>query len=238
MHKKCWICNGNANSREHRIKKSILKNIYKDVSQKQPIFHRRDCERKRPIGSFNSKAFKFEPFICNDCNNRLTQKADRAWEKLSHFILQNWGIIKSTNVIDLVDVFGENFKENFLQVQLYFAKFLGCKIVESGRDSHLTSLSYSILNETENGNLYISFRPCQNTFSENYSATSDIDAYRIESREIYMHMFCTFGCFSVDIIYSESVEGIELNGAQLPSEIHSEIELARVDYPQNTNRIN
>ena len=51
-------------------------------------------------------------------------------------------------------------------------------------------------------------------------------------------MFCTFGCFSVDIIYSESVEGIELNGAQLPSEIHSEIELARVDYPQNTNRIN
>jgi len=230
--KKCWICNANANSREHRIKKSVLKNIYKDVSSKKPIFHRRDSEKKRPIGGFKSKAFKFEPFICNACNNKRTQKADRAWEKLSHFILQNWGIIKGTNAIYLADVFGENFEENFLQLQLYFAKLLGCKIVESGIESHLVSLSYSILNETENSNLYISFRHCQNSFSENYSVVSDLQVGRIGTREVYMHMFCTFGCFSVDIIYSESVGEIELNGALLPSEIHSKIELTKIDYPQ------
>jgi hypothetical protein len=229
--KKCWICNGKANSREHRIKKSVLKKIYEDVSQQTPIFHRRNNEKKRPIGSLDSKAFQFEPFICNNCNNKRTQKSDRTWEKMSQFILQNWGIIKSNNVINLVDVFGENFEENFLQVQLYFAKILGCKIKESGIDSHLESLSYSIQNESENSNLYISFSHCHNTFSDNYSAISDIRVGRIENREVFMHMFCTFSCFSVDIIYSESVDEIELNGAQLPSEINSFITLKQLDYP-------
>lgn len=229
---KCWICRTEATSGEHHIKKSDLKMLYPSVCQKRPIYHIRNGILKKEIGSIRSKSFMFDSLICSECNNARTQDYDKAWEKLSKYLYQNWIIIKINGFIDLYDVFGDNYIVNMLFVQLYFAKIFGCKIKESSSPIDLELFSKSILNAKEHPYLYISIRDSVEIKKGNRAVLSDIEIYTGNEKIIYAHLFYTVGSVTVDMIYCPDTSMIDLNGAEKPSVMKKILNLSRLNYDQ------
>jgi hypothetical protein len=80
----CWICNRNeANSGEHKTKRSDLLAVLGEPTQKEP-FYLHDLERpNRPVKSLDAKLLKAAIRICAECNSARTQPHDRAWERMS-----------------------------------------------------------------------------------------------------------------------------------------------------------
>jgi len=231
---KCWICKSNvANSGEHIIKKSDLKSLYPCTNQNNPIYKRRDGVNAKPIGSINSNSFKYKKVICTKCNNSVTQAHDNAWKVLSEYLQSNWQDIKKINGFLLSDIFTLEYKISMIHIQLYLIKLLGCKISESGKDFGLESFSSAILNTTEHPNVYISFRDSENTNANDYSASSNYEVYSDEGNIQYIHWFLTIGSFSVDVIYANNIEDIDLNGAKKPNEINDFVSLSKLNYNQN-----
>ncbi len=229
---KCWICGNEANSGEHHIKKSDLKLLYPSASQKSPIYSRRNGVLKNKIGSIKSKSFMFDSLICKECNNAKTQDYDRAWETLSNYLHENWMKVKEKGFINLYDIFGNDYMNSMILVQLFFTKIFGCKISESSAPILLNSFSESILNKQEHPNLYISIRDSEITAKGNYSAVSDIEIYTKNEKIIYAHLFYTVGNVTVDILYCLDMNILDLNGAKVPSSMKNILNLSSLNYDQ------
>jgi hypothetical protein len=60
------------------IKRSDLKALFEDVSEKNPIFLHTEEARNIPIFSFDDSRLKSRAWICSRCNNQMTQGHDRA----------------------------------------------------------------------------------------------------------------------------------------------------------------
>lgn len=234
---KCWICDGYATSGEHRIKKSDLKLLYPIVNKENPIFHRRNGDVKNPIISVKSARFTFNGLICEKCNNETTQDYDTTWEKLSHYLHQNWSTIKTSGEFDLSNVFPDDFKSNMILVHLYFVKIFGCKTKEASAPIDLRIFSESIVNKKENPYLYISLRDSENKYKGNYSSISDIEIYKNDDSIIYAHLFYTIGNITVDMIFSREESSINFNGALIPSAMNKVIQLSKLNYSQEYSRL-
>lgn len=233
---KCWICETNeANSGEHNIKKSDLKTLYPEISQKTPVLKRSNGVISRPIGSTKSDSFKYQKVICEYCNNSRTQPFDEGWETLSDHLSKNWGEISAQNRFKVNAIFPCNPQSNMIKVQLFFIKLLGCAIKESSNNNFDTkTLSEALINSVEHENVYISFRSSDKSSKGNYAANSDVQMSIGCNEEInYLHWFYIVGSFAVDVIYTENPEGIDLNGAQKPSQIGEFITLSQLNYDQS-----
>lgn len=121
--KKCWICGGDANSGEHRVKKSDLRLVLGPISQKDPVFLNGGMQKNRRIGGLDNDHLKFAKSLCEGCNNSRTQSADLAWERLSSAISVDGIDAESANAL-LAD-------QRFMQeVHKYFMKHMGCVLAE------------------------------------------------------------------------------------------------------------
>lgn len=219
-HSKCWICGVDSNSREHKIKQSDLKHLYPAVSQTKPVLHRTNGIRKRPIGSHKADGLKYPKSICAICNGALTQPYDYAWETLSDFLFTHSKKIHNNNVVDLVDVYSLDLQENIKNVQLFFAKLFGCKLIESEFDFDLSEIGNAIRTNTEIPPLYLKLRRSDNGKSESYSAVSNIEVRKSASGELeYIHFFYTVGTFSIDILYCTVPNEFDLKDYFLPSTV-------------------
>jgi hypothetical protein len=74
---KCWICGSEANSGEHVIKASDLKDVFGNITQKNPIYTHTRLRKNQPIRGIKSDTLKYSARICARCNNELTQPHDR-----------------------------------------------------------------------------------------------------------------------------------------------------------------
>ena len=230
---KCWICGANANSGEHKIKKSDLKQQYSQINPKKPIFHRVNGVEKRPIGSFKAEAFKYQKSTCATCNGALTQPYDYAWERLSNFLYTNAKKYQHNNVVDLKDVYEIDLYENIKGVQLFFAKQFGCKIIESEFDFDLSEIRNAVCKNLEIPLLYLKLRRSDNGKSVTYNAVSDIEVCKLASGELkYIHFFYTIGTFSVDILYCADSKGVNLKGYFVPSGVGKQLNLGQANYIQ------
>jgi len=233
---KCWICGVNeADSGEHSIKKTDLKSLYPSVSQASPIYHRRNGEGKRPLGSIKAKGFKYENVICGDCNNTKTQPFDNDWEKLSKYLTDNWLKVKHRKGFKICSAFPNHTGIEMINVQLFFVKLLGCKIVESKAPIDLLSFSKAILEKKEHSDIYISFRDSEKNGKGNYSANSDIELDKDNENIIYAHWFYIIGDIAIDVIFSPQAAEIDLNGALKPSMMECFIPLSHLNYDQEYN---
>lgn len=227
---KCWICNELADSGEHKIKKSDLKNCMSDsVSQKNPIYHRRNGNIKRPIGSLNSNAFKYNKSICANCNGTLTQPYDYSWSQLSNYISNKK--LNSNSEVDLNLVFHSNVGKNLVNIQLFFAKQFGCKVIESRLwvEFDLTETAEVIKNGNSHPNIYLKVRQSNNGKTDRYCAVSDIEILRTKEGDIrYVHFFYTIGKYTVDVLYSENTENLVLDGYIQPNNLQTFIPICEV----------
>jgi len=231
---KCWICGDIADSGEHMIKQSDLKQIFPETSQKHPIYTQKNGElQKQKIGGLKSDKFHFATKICKECNGNLSHNFDEAWRILSKYIHDNWKRISIDGKINLVKVFGLTYKKDMLFVQLYFGKIFTTKLLGSGVELSLSAFSEALLNSIEIENFYINFR--YSNKPPNYVASSDVQVCTEKGKDkiIYIQHFCTIGEISIDMIYSKDIEGLNLYGALKPSQFTDTIKLAQLNYNQN-----
>ena len=132
----CWICNIYANSREHKIKRSDLVRIFGDGSD----FREAELNYRKHDGSIvvlqgpNSKHLKFDKVLCEKCNNERTQSFDIAYDSFIEYVDSNHELILGTRQIDFQKVYRNNWEESQLDLFRYFAKALGCRIADIGRE--------------------------------------------------------------------------------------------------------
>ena len=199
----CWICGNTANSGEHMIKASDLRLFFPSLSQKNPILHQTDNGKiTKKIGTAKSKYLHYSAKICTHCNNVKTSDHDKSWAVLSTFLYKNPGLKE----LSFTDVWGEAYKQNMLNVHLYFVKLLGCAIKSfqtknSSIPLKLEYLAESILKGIGNRNILLSFH---NTEHQKYTALSDlcIEFHPRTGNIIYCCFFYIIGPYAIKIAYA------------------------------------
>jgi hypothetical protein len=228
----CWICNAQANSGEHRIKKSDLKlSMSGQPSQSSPIFHRSNGEKKRPIGSLKAEALKFNKSICVNCNGSLSQPYDYSWDTLSTYL--STVSFNTGEELELSQVFGSDTDANLINVHLFFAKIFGCSVVESGLSLDLDMLGECIKTNMYCPHLYLKIRNSENGKTDSYCALSDIQVSRDESGKFrYAHIYYTVGKYTIDIVYSDNTEDLDLVEFFQPNSTLQKITIGAAEYKQ------
>ena len=199
----CWICGNIANSGEHMIKASDLRLFFPDLSQKNPIIHKTDNGKvSKEIGTAKSKYLHYSSKICVHCNNVTTSKHDKSWSVLSNFLHEN----PRLQELCFEDVWGEEYRQNMLNVHLYFVKQLGCAVescqtLKSPIPLKTECFAESILKGIGNRNILLSFH---NTEHQKYTALSDlgVEYHPKTGNVIYCFFFYIIGNYAVKIAYA------------------------------------
>ena len=143
---KCWICGSPADSREHMVKASDIKSRFGIASGSKPLFmHSRERKNQR-IRGLKSNNLKSNTPICAKCNNERTQPYDIAWEKLSAYLCSRPQPLKYGDKINLKKVFPGSVRSSMRDVQLFFVKGFGFKIVEGNAPIDIRPFSEALLN--------------------------------------------------------------------------------------------
>lgn len=157
---KCWWCGSNDLSREHKFKKTELEMLYGKVYKKGNLINHIKFETESKginIQGSNSNRVKFEQNLCKICNGTKSQKFDFAYQKLIEYYYHNRNEIKISKTIDLEQVYGCNWEIEYLNVERYIGKHLGCRLAEIGFLPTKNLISF--LDEKEkNNDLKISFQ--------------------------------------------------------------------------------
>lgn len=128
---KCWICGNIANSKEHKLKKSLLKSYFKKDFENKSVIHIKD-NREFKLNGPNSDRIKFEKVICEECNNDKSQNYDLSFDIFVEYLKANKDLIYSSKVIDFKNIYGVDFPKSQTDLFKYFVKILGCDLSENG----------------------------------------------------------------------------------------------------------
>lgn len=147
----CWWCGDLADSREHKWKKAELDVVYGlPGSESYPLTWVDDGGITRAVQGPNSKIMKFEPSICQNCNNSRSQPFDRAYDRWVDYLSANYDKIVERRLVDLRDVVGRADYEDFkLNLAKYFAKHIGCRVADNSAGQVPDSLITFLDGETE-----------------------------------------------------------------------------------------
>lgn len=199
----CWICGKKGNSGEHLVKASDIKGYFGGVSVKDSVYTHNDFKRNIPIRSIKSKRFKSKALICKHCNNVLTQPYDKAWELLSKYVVHEYPINSSIKRINLGKIFSGSTKRQLINIQLYFVKLFGCRIIENSIPIDTASFSRAILNGLAHDEVYLMF--CETPILKmKYAGLSEIQAISHDGIPVWAEWFYTVGHISIKVIYSSN----------------------------------
>ncbi|MEV8609626.1 hypothetical protein AB0383_17135 [Amycolatopsis sp. NPDC051373] len=125
----CWWCgNDGPLTHEHKFKKADLKRMWGDGPA--PVWG--DSTRMRPIKSAQrSKDVRFTPGLCAPCNNARSQPFDRAYDVFSGFLWHRPSVYNG-DVLDLSDVYGENWSTQTRLLVGYLAKHIASRMAHDG----------------------------------------------------------------------------------------------------------
>jgi hypothetical protein len=119
----CWICNLNeANSGEHKTKRSDLLAVFGSPTQEQPFFYHDLEEANRHVKSLKAKILKSPVRICAHCNSTRTQPHDRAWERMSDWLRKRRSPLKVGGLVRGNRIFPQSTRKQMRNVHLYFLK--------------------------------------------------------------------------------------------------------------------
>lgn len=129
----CWICGGNADTSEHRIKKADLVRAYGKGPYKGPAapVHVR-AGSITPIQGPRAGIVKYSPSLCGPCNNAGTQAFDRAYDRFIKWVMENEAVVLNRRFIDFAEVYGSDFEGEQRDLFKYFVKSFGCRLVDAG----------------------------------------------------------------------------------------------------------
>lgn len=163
---KCWICGDIATSGEHKIMKSILKDVFKDNFENKDLLHIKDDKTTNLQGA-SSKKIQYLKSLCNKCNNQYTQPFDFSFLKFFEYIKNNHSLLFKTKMLDFEKVYGESYREEIINLFKYFIKIFGCDL----NDNRLiipSDLIEVIKNISDKTNLTLTF-----SIKDDYSILKD-----------------------------------------------------------------
>lgn len=148
---RCWWCGDEADSREHKWKKSELSAIYGPAgSEKYPLIWVEDGSHTKIIQGPDSAILKFEKSLCQNCNNSRSQPFDRAYDHWVGYLEANYDQIIESGLVDLRDIVDQADYEEFkLNLAKYFAKHIGCRLADGSAGKVPDSLIAFINGETK-----------------------------------------------------------------------------------------
>lgn len=127
---RCWICGGPANSGEHTLKASNIRDYFSLTRRSHRLFRHGQGKKNQVVQGPKSDALKSPARICQQCNNSLTQPYDLAWDQLFAHLHHDWLLIAKNGEISLSQVFPNAVAASSLDVHLRFVKTFGCLVVE------------------------------------------------------------------------------------------------------------
>jgi hypothetical protein len=130
----CWICRKPSETSEHRIKKSDIirqfgKGPYRGINGLTHV----KSDKMRDLQGPDSSLIKYEKNLCSNCNNKVTQPFDVAYEQFIAWVTDNEIDVLKRRVIDFEAVYGIDWEEKQRNLFKYFAKCFGCRIDGIGR---------------------------------------------------------------------------------------------------------
>jgi hypothetical protein len=215
----CWICEKNANTGEHLLKRSDLSKIYKGVSQKHPLYFHTGAKKNIPIGSLNNERFKSKALLCSDCNNRLTQPYDKAWEKFSGSLQDNFVIYRKSRKIDTKKIFPGASEKSLLDVHLFFLKLFGCRIKEHQIPIDINEFSQCILKRSQHPNVFLKFGFLDDAHPRVLAALTPIQAVnQPDQGTVFAAWFYCIDKVFVEVIFNKVNNNIALKHSWHPNQ--------------------
>lgn len=160
----CWICGKNeANSGEHKTKRSDLVAVLGSPTQTKPFYFHDHKRRNKPIKSLNAKILKAPVRICHHCNTNRTQPNDRAWECMS-------GKLRSRSLVPgqwvrANKIFPYDTQRCMIDVHLFFLKLFGCILCEAEANGNdvpidVAPFSKAIIDGRPHPEVHLQFGKC------------------------------------------------------------------------------
>ena len=199
---KCWICGGMADSGEHRIKASDLRDLFGRVSPDRPLYYHDEQQRNRLVKGLKANILKSSARLCVKCNNERTQPFDRAWERLSKSLRRRRFHLEIGERIKLQKVFPGHVEKSMLAVHLYFAKVFGCQIAEHHVPIDLSEFSDAILKCRPHPKLHLALCPPVDNVGVS-AGGSEITASQLGERVMYAVWFYILDRLTVRVMFAE-----------------------------------
>lgn len=200
----CWICGNPANSGEHRAKASDLKMLFRDVSQRSPIFTKDRQGKIISIGSLKSDKLKWDAKICHECNTTTTQRYDLAWQKLSAYLQkesQRPEEQRPKEKIRLKNVFPGSVNSSMLDVHLFFVKMFGCIIAEHNIPIDLSPFSQALLGRVPHPHVLLGFGILP-SWTKNKAFITPVNAFNVGGTVEFACWYYMVRKVFVDAVYS------------------------------------
>lgn len=202
---KCWVCDNDACTGEHTIKRSDLRAIFGHVSQDRPLYRHTAKKRNVLVKGLNVDLLKSGGRLCAHCNNQRTQPFDNAWGRLSA-ALRAKKVIRSGECIDLGKVFPGSVKKSMLHVHLYFVKLFGCLIAENALPIDIEGFSQAILNSVAHPKVYLAVSPLTYGLASASVGYSDLNLAEKNGGTAFAAWLLTLDRFTVRVMYAEPTE--------------------------------
>ena len=129
---KCWWCNQEGNSGEHKFKRTDLVaefgETFKD-SEDYPVLMKNEKQIK--LQSSKSKYVKFPKILCDNCNNNRSQDFDLSYSLIINSLIKDHLFYEKQEHIDFKTIFGEKWKKGKLDFYSYFVKHFCCRLAKN-----------------------------------------------------------------------------------------------------------
>lgn len=158
--KRCWICQSEDLSDEHKIKSSDLRRNYgkRYRNGKVPLQYFTSATKGVDLENYKDNLLKFIDCICVECNNNRTKPHDDAYDQFIAYVSSNYDKIFEQKKINFEEIFKSDYKIKKRCVYKYFAKHAGCKIVTGKIKSNIADLSEFILNDKNSHKFKLHFQ--------------------------------------------------------------------------------
>jgi hypothetical protein len=127
---KCWWCGAQADSREHKFKKTDLRRMWGD---EHLIHGGGDSERLAIVRGANSSLVKFRANLCARCKNQRSQPFDLAYDQFAGYVWSHPGSLWFRRYVDMAKVYGDSWPSSVPNLARYIVKHVGCRM--SSEDS-------------------------------------------------------------------------------------------------------
>lgn len=133
----CWWCGTRpADSREHKFKKSDLRQAFgrdawtgdEAVVRGGTLVSPLETDVQGP----NSQGVKFDPVLCSNCNNHRSQPFDRAYSTFTGYLDAHEDQILLNGGFRFSEIYGENWPDQRSLLIRYWIKHMGCRLAELG----------------------------------------------------------------------------------------------------------
>jgi len=199
----CWICNSNeANSGEHKTKRSDLATVLGSPTQDQP-FYFHDLERhNKPVKSLDAKILKAPIRICAECNTARTQPHDRAWEEMSERLRNRPLVIGRWMRANRI--FRHDTRRQMINVHLFFLKLFGCMLCEAKANGHdvpidIAPFSEAIMTGRPHREVHLQFGKCDGTVGR-----SNLHCWKTEDGSVLSGWLYELDNIAISVLYAQA----------------------------------